>query len=326
MPWKLTALAFCTVVSAITFASLRSVPGQLGTFTRIVTVPSGHAAKNCDGGLQVAELVVELPAEGDLAGWERLAMDVSSALDCTVWTTPGDNLMKTMGLARGLVQHADDLRAAKKPAAGVEVLLDLWALGQNLQDGTLVQQAIGLAIQRYAVDPLFAMGRDLPVQRQRELVEPILDQIDRSPPLSFVGEQEYLSTMGAGVWSLAVPFCRAGSQSAAERLEPALISVGPERFAKVRLAPHEEPWTRLNIASMCRTGAMRVMAHHIWDRAELLQEAATMATNFALQDACPQDLSLLMSRVPVDPATGAALTYADCAVKPADFPDRPDWR
>jgi len=328
MYWKSGALIGLTLMGAVTFESVKYAPTQPGPeFTREVTVPSGHTARACDGGESYQGLIDDLPDEGDLAGWERLAQGVSEALDCTMWTIPGqhDSMMHSVFLARGVVGHAEWLQERGRYRDATTVLLDLWAVGQNLQDGSLFQHAIALAVQEHATAGLDAAVALLPSHQQRSLVEPILDILDRSPAIDASGELEWAEKGESLVYPLVRPFCKSGRAEAVKLVRPALASTGPHRFDAIDEAWNNQSSSLVSTRHWCQSGTVRLAAKMIWNQADLQQNAAVLVSELALQGQCPSNLSAVMSRVPVDPVTGAALAYSSCEVRPVDLPGEPMW-
>ena len=326
MSWKFGAIIGFALVGSASVRVLSEMPeARLPTTTRPVTVTRGHTARACDGGVLYAQMLDPLPESGDHGASERLAMDVSAALDCTTWTTAVDRdaIMVSLELSRLLVEHADHLAGEDRPEEATDLALDIWTLGQNLQEGTLVQHAVGIAVQSLGVDVLERVAKTLPPHRQRDVAEPILDLLDRSPAISFAGEHKYIDE-GPGGWrAWMTPLVRRGSFAAAALLEPALAVAGPLRFDRVReVMPTEYP-SRFSIVGLCQYGAMSVVSHIIWDQAELQQKAGVIASELVRRGRCLDDLSLLMPRMPVDPATGQALAYDHCEVRPAALPPRP---
>ncbi len=330
MYWKIGAVVGLTLASALAVRLAKPTPTAIDPVsTRPVTVIAGHTAKACDGGVLYSEILdAGLPDAGDVRGWDEIAAQVSESLDCSTWSTLGryDSMMRSAELARGLVARAERVQRAGDNVAGPYLLLEVWALGQNLQQGFLVQHNIGLFVQETAVDALYGTATMLHPAQRRRLVEPILDLIDRSPPIGLADELAYIKVadvVGANAWTR--PLCVRGIEEATALLEPALEASGPARFAAKDLAVVDPGYRRFDIASICRVGSLKVTAHAVWTQARVAQKAAVVAADLTLQSECPARLSDYMPRVPIDPATGAALAYSRCEVRPAPLPATPDW-
>ena len=318
---KLTTLSWVTIATLCTtlsFALARGLPhsprDMVAHLTALPPVP-GHEPTSCDA----ASVQHEILAAHKESSPVQPSMDaLRDSLGCT-WSTPmpfGDvfpsfNLQEQgRDLAIAWADHGRSDEAAM-------ALLDLWALGQDLGRGSLVQTMVGLSLQTEALHALTKLAPSLsdPTRADAYLAAVQLAGRYPTPDLRLeedAGGPEMVARIGERpllerwMWWWG----RDDMRLAAARVEAMLAMPAAQRMVHAgTLSTHATWWERATRQDTLARGIIQVGKDAATALTRYEQARARALVALAVGSTCPSTLEGRLDPMPIDPLTGARVTW-----------------